>query len=62
MWLVERKEKQKYKNISKALWIAEVTVRKYFNKKHTLSNTATERKIAQYLDKVHNEEIKGIIK
>lgn len=41
------------------LWLAEITVRKYWQGK--LKNTATERKIAKYLRKVQMEELGGYL-
>lgn len=55
-----RRKKVKIDSVVDATWLSKSTVKRYYA--WTLKWTATERKIAQYLDKIHNEEIKGIIK
>lgn len=54
------RKKIKAKSISESIGVHIQTVHYYFQGK--LKWTATEKKIASYLNKVHNEEIKWIIK
>ena len=59
MPLQERRDKVKQEVIAKELNMWYSTVRMYFQGR--LHNTATERKIAKYLDQVHEQEIKGLL-